>query len=77
MQRQPLKSTRLFDQLRERIRYAHYSTRTEKTCVYWARFYIRFHKLRHPKDLGHGDVSTTMIYTHVLNSSVASTPQSI
>jgi hypothetical protein len=57
--------------------------------VYWARWYIRFHGLRHPIDMGgpeihaflsylvneravsastHADVSTTMVYAHVLNN---------
>ena len=37
-------STRVLDQLRERIRYLHYSLQTEKAYVYWARF---FHPLEH------------------------------
>jgi len=32
--RPPLRSARLLDQLRERIRYRHYSLRTEQTYVY-------------------------------------------
>ena len=52
MAQPPLRSARLLDQVRERIRYAHYSLRTEKTYVYWVRFFIRFHRLRHPKELG-------------------------
>ncbi|MGD9841837.1 MAG: integron integrase [Steroidobacteraceae bacterium] len=56
MHHQPLRSVRLLDQLRERIRYAHYSLRTERTYVYWARFFIRFHSLRHPKDMGAQEV---------------------
>ena len=39
----PLQSTRLMDQLRERIRYLHYSLSTEKLYVYWVRFFIRLH----------------------------------
>ena len=34
MSHPPLRSVRLLDQLRERIRYAHYGLRTEKTYVY-------------------------------------------
>ena len=41
----PLRSGRLLDQLRERIRYAHYSLRTEKTHVYWARFFTAYYFL--------------------------------
>lgn len=33
-------STRLLDQLRERIRYLHYSLQTEKASLYWVRFVI-------------------------------------
>lgn len=57
-----LRSTRLLDQLRERIRYAHYSLRTEKTYVYWARYFIRFHHLRHPKDMGAAEVQTFLSF---------------
>ena len=48
----PLQSVRILDQLRERIRYLHYSLRTEEEYVYWARAFIRFHDLRHPADMG-------------------------
>lgn len=48
----PLKSTRLLDQLRERIRALHYSLRTEEAYVYWCRAFIRFHRLRHPAEMG-------------------------
>jgi len=47
----PLRSTRLLDQLRERIRFLHYSRRTEEAYVYWCRAFIRFHRLQHPKEL--------------------------
>ena len=33
-----LRSVRLLDQLRERIRSLHYSLQTEKAYLYWARF---------------------------------------
>jgi integron integrase len=46
----------LLDQLRQRIRYKHYSLRTEKAYVFWVRRYIRFHGLKHPKTLGAADV---------------------
>jgi integron integrase len=62
MQKPLLKSARLLDQLRERLRYAHYSLRTEKTYVYWARFFIRFHKLRHPRDMGSAEVEAFLTF---------------
>jgi len=38
----PLQSVRLLDQVRERIRYLHYSLSTEQVYVYWVRFFIRW-----------------------------------
>ena len=52
----PLAATKVLDQLRERIRYLHYSLRTEDAYVYWVRFYIRFHGRRHPKEMGGPEV---------------------
>jgi integron integrase len=65
MDRQPLRSTRLLDQLRERIRYAHYSLRPERTYVYWARYFIRFHGVRHPQDLGAPEIEAFL--SHLAN----------
>jgi Phage integrase, N-terminal SAM-like domain len=48
----PLKSVRLLDQLRERIRLLHYSLRVEEANVYQARAYSRFHGVRHPAEMG-------------------------
>ena len=52
----PLKSGKLLDRLRERIRYLHYSVRTEESYVYWVRMFIRFNGLRHPETLGGPEV---------------------
>jgi hypothetical protein len=48
----PLQSARLLDQLRERIRYLHYSIRTEQANVHWVRAFVRFHRMRHPREMG-------------------------
>ncbi len=52
----PLKATRLLDQMRERLRYMHYSLRTEQTYLFWVRWFIRFSGLRHPKEMGQAEV---------------------
>jgi integron integrase len=52
------RSTRLLDQVRERARYFHYSPRTEKAYIYWIRFYIRWHGLKHPRDMGSYEVQS-------------------
>lgn len=52
----PLRSTRLLDQVRERIRYLHYSIRTEEAYVHWIRAFIFFHGRRHPGEMGGPEV---------------------
>lgn len=51
-----LKAGKVLDQLRERIRYLHYSLRTEEVYVYWTRAFIRFHGIRHPATMGGPEV---------------------
>ena len=48
----PLRTIKILDQLRERIRYLHYSLRTEEAYVYWVRAFIQFHHVRHPAEMG-------------------------
>jgi integron integrase len=54
----PLHSHRLLDQLRERIRYLHYSIRTEGAYVHWVGAYIRFHGMRHPAEMAGPEVES-------------------
>lgn len=49
---------RLQEQFRSVIRLNHYSIRTEKSYWYWIRYFIRYHGMRHPLELGPGDVNT-------------------
>ncbi len=64
-----LQSTRLLDQLRERIRYMHYSLSTEKVYLYWVRFFIRWHgrggPMKHPRTMGAPEIEAflTMLAT--------------
>ena len=53
--------TRLLAQVRERARYLHYSLRTEKAYVYWIRFYVRWHGLKHPRDMGAAEVQAFLM----------------
>lgn len=43
---------RLLDQVRDQIRLKHYSIRTERVYCEWVKRYIRFHKYRHPLEMG-------------------------
>lgn len=38
------------------IQLKHYSYEIEKTYVYWARQYIFFHNVRHPKEMGEKEI---------------------
>jgi len=52
----PIETSRLIDQVRERVRYLHYSIRTEHAYVHWIKAFVRFHELRHPSDMGAPEV---------------------
>jgi integron integrase len=47
---------RLRERLRISIRERNYSRKTEKTYWYWIRWFIRFHRLRHPEAMGGDEV---------------------
>ena len=60
----PLQSVRVLDQLRERIRYMHYSLSTEQVYVYWVRFFIRWSArggMRRPREMEAADVEAFLI----------------
>lgn len=66
----PPRSVKLLDQVRERVRYLHYSLQTEKAHVYWAKAFVlwatRSHDgFRHPRDMGQTEVEgfLTMLAT--------------
>lgn len=50
--------TRLLDQVRERIRLKHYSYRTEQAYLQWIRRFIRFHRMRHPAEMGAAEIES-------------------
>ena len=60
-----LRSTRLLDQLREQIRYLHYSLSTEEAYVYWVKNFIYFHGKRHPREMGQVQVEAYLTYLAV------------
>jgi Phage integrase, N-terminal SAM-like domain/Phage integrase family len=47
---------KLLDQVRQVMRVRHYAIRTEECYVQWVERYIRFHRLRHPRDMGVGEI---------------------
>jgi integron integrase len=61
----PLQSPRLLGQVRERLRYLHYSLKTEQNYLYWVRFFVHFSGMRHPATMGKPEVEAflTMLAT--------------
>ena len=53
---------RLLDQVRARIRFRHYSLRTEQAYVDWIRRFVRFHGNRHPSDLAPSHVEAFLTH---------------
>jgi integron integrase len=64
---------KVLDRLRERIRYLHYSQRTEEAYVHWVRCFIRFHGLKHPSSLGPAEVEQFLSWLAVERGVAAST----
>jgi integron integrase len=67
----PLK---LLDQVRAALRRKHYAIRTEQAYVDWIVRYVRFHQLRHPRDLG-ADAVTAFLSHLAVNDHVAAATQ--
>ena len=47
-----MSSSPFMNHLRNELRIRGYSMKTEKSYLYWIRYFIRFHKLKHPNQMG-------------------------
>ncbi|MCL4142146.1 UNVERIFIED_CONTAM: hypothetical protein GTU68_004361 [Idotea baltica] len=56
------KQKKLIPKVREVIRAKHYSYSTEKNYTAWILRYIRFHKIKHPKDMGNQEIIEFLSY---------------
>src|SRR6266566_2754827 len=50
------KPKKLLERVRDVIRLKHYSLRTERTYCDWIERFIRFHRIRHPSEMGAAEV---------------------
>ena len=64
---------RLLDQVREMIRYRHYSLRTEQVYLHWIREYILFHHKQHPAQLETSHITAFLSHLAVNKNVAAST----
>src|SRR5574344_202082 len=53
---------KLLDIMRDKIRVKHYSLKTEKVYIYWAKKYILFHNKRHPNTMGKKEIEEYLTY---------------
>jgi len=53
----PARPPRLLDRVRGACRLRHYSRRTEDCYVHWIQRYVRFHNVRHPSEMGAGEIN--------------------
>src|SRR5258706_10510784 len=56
---------KLLDQVRALLRSKHYSRRTEQSYIDWITRYVRFHQLRHPRELGATDIAAFLTHLAV------------
>jgi integron integrase len=54
---------KLLDIMRDKIRFKHYSIKTEYTYISWAKRYILFHNKKHPKEMGKNEIE--LFLTHL------------
>jgi len=64
---------RLLDQVRDVIRFKHYSIRTEQSYISWIKRFILFHQKRHPRDMGADEVTRFLTDLAVRGNVTAST----
>ncbi len=65
---------KLLDIVREKIRVKHYSISTERTYVYWIKYYILFHNKTHPLNMGKTEIEQFLTYL-AINKKVSPTTQ--
>ncbi|AYC32138.1 integron integrase [Pseudomonas cavernae] len=64
---------RLLDQVRQQIRLRNYSIRTETVYAEWVKRYIRFHKYRHPAEMGAAEIEAFLTHLAVRRNVAGST----
>jgi integron integrase len=63
----------LLDRVSAELRLRHYSPRTEEAYRYWIVRFLRFHRCRHPRELGAPEVSTFLTHLAVHEHVAAAT----
>jgi integron integrase len=69
----PNPKAKLLDQVREVIRFKHYSIRTEQAYIHWIKRFIFFHQKRHPREMGAGEIRAFLTHLAAQQNVAAST----
>ena len=64
----------LIQRYREELQARHYARRTVETYEQWLRRFLRFHQLRHPREMGSEEVNAFLTHLAVEGQVSASTP---
>ncbi|MBI4675704.1 MAG: integron integrase [Chloroflexi bacterium] len=56
---------KLLEKVREVIQVKHFSPKTQDTYLYWIKRYLRFHKLRPPREMGQAEVEAFLTHLAV------------
>jgi len=67
---------KLLDQVVAKIRFKHYSRRTELSYTHWIKRYILFHGKRHPKEMGAQEIES-FLSALVTNRNVSASTQNL
>ena len=59
---------KLLEIMRDKIRFKHYSLRTEQVYLGWTKRYILYHNKRHPKDMGKIEIEQFLTHLAVDNN---------
>ncbi len=70
---QQQKPPKLLIQVKEKIRFLHYSRKTEQAYIHWIKRFILFHGKRHPRDMGGVEISSFLNYLANRENVAAST----
>jgi len=68
----PTHPPRLLDRYREEMVVRHYAKRTVQSYVGWVRRYLRFHQLRHPREMGQEEINAFLTHLAVKEKLAAS-----
>jgi len=64
---------KLLDQVRATLRRKHYSLSTERSYLEWIRRFIRFHQLKHPRQMGKEEIEAFLNHLAIDKNVAAST----